>query len=89
MEDKKIDAFEKRRQRESSRKYDKQVSDIRKQEKAQHVKQEIDTVTRVRKSGKEAGAEGKQELEKVLNSRGMPTKSKKRLGMVRCCALCG
>jgi hypothetical protein len=43
IEEKRIDAFEKRKQRELNRKYNKQVSALRKSEKSQQVKSEINS----------------------------------------------
>ena len=89
LESKKIDAFEQRKTRENNRKYNKQVGELRKQEKHSAVKEEVDAVSRLRKSGEgdktgkltallEKGQRGSSRGEGDRSSGG---KSFKRLGM--------
>lgn len=49
LEDKKMEAFELRKQREMNKKFNKQVSILKKEEKAQKVKAEINETTNQRK----------------------------------------
>ncbi len=88
LETKKIDAFDKRKQRESSRKFDKQVADMRKQEKSSRVKQDIAAVSSLRRdsgaSSKAGGGKRSEQIkEAIKGSRGSGEKSKKRQAMVR------
>lgn len=48
LEEKKIDAFEQRKQRELNRKYNKQVSAMRKEEKSKATKSEIEAGKQMR-----------------------------------------
>ncbi len=81
MEDKRIEAFELRKNREQNKKFNKQVSDLKKQEKSKTKKTEIKEISKLRKSSA-SGDEKEQRLESIL--KGEPGgKSKKRLNMVR------
>ena len=51
LEEKKIEAFEQRKQRENNRKYNKQLTEIRKQEKHSAIKGEVEAYSKLRKSG--------------------------------------
>jgi hypothetical protein len=75
LEEKKMAAFEQRKQREVNRKFNKQVSELRKQEKSQKVKQNMEDVSDFKKGGG-GGRGGGADKE-------TPQKSKKRLAMVR------
>ena len=81
LEEKKIDAFEKRKQREVSRKYDKQVADMRKQEKSKKVKSEISEVAGLRAGGK-GSSDDPQAKRQKLNDVIEGGRSKKRMNMV-------
>jgi thiamine biosynthesis lipoprotein ApbE len=82
LEEKKIDAFEKRKQREVSRKYDKQVAALRKQENSSRVKAEISEVSKLRRNNSDTPQAKRQKLNEVLGDSDKPEKSKKRLVMV-------
>ena len=68
MQEKKIDALELRKNRETNRKFNKQVSDLRKQEKNQATKAQVDAVSRFRKGQDAGGADdaGKEGRLKAL-----------------------
>ncbi len=83
MEEKRIEAFELRKNREQNRKFNKQVSEIRKQEKSQDRKTHNEDLSKLRKSSDSGEREGR--LNKILDNK--PVKSRKREGMVRL-ALC-
>jgi rRNA-processing protein EBP2 len=91
-EQKKIEAYEMRRQRETNRKYNKQLQLQKKQERGQSSKEEINAVAALRKEGRGQGKlggkedeEGKAKLEKILGrgvgDRGRAEKSQKRKNM--------
>lgn len=82
VEEKRIEAFELRKNREQNRKFNKQVSEIRKQEKTQDRKAHNDEVSKIRKTGDKDEKEGR--LNKILDgAKGGPAqKSRKREGMV-------
>ncbi len=82
MEDKRIEAFELRKNKDNNRKFNKQVKELRKQEGAQQRKAQISEVSNLRK---DAAKEGKSSEEKVkqMIDEGPATKSKKRINMVR------
>jgi len=64
LEEKKITAFEQRKNRDVNKKFNKQVAALRKEEKLKSTKDEIKDVKRLRKGG---GSETiDHELEKVL-----------------------
>jgi len=67
LEEKKISAFEQRKNRDTNKKFNKQVATLRKEEKLKSTKDEIKDVKRLRKN-KEGGdnEEIDKELEKVL-----------------------
>ena len=86
-EQKKIEAYEMRRQRETNRKYNKQLQLQKKMEHGQKTKEEIEAVKKLR-SGAHGGEdeEGKAKLEKILKGRGIgdrgrTEKSQKRKNM--------
>jgi hypothetical protein len=87
VEEKRIEAFELRKNREQNRKFNKQVSEIRKQEKTQDRKAHNDEVSKIRKTGDKDEKEGR--LNKILEgAKGGPAqKSRKREGMVRTVSL--
>eukprot|EP01031_Cornospumella_fuschlensis_P041011 gene41011-50026_t len=78
IEEKKMAAFEQRKQREEHRKYHKQVAATKKAEKKQGEKdgvQQIEKVVKEKATGKDRG-DTDEKLEKLLSSQ--PGKSKKR-----------
>ena len=77
LEEKKMEAFEERKNREENRKYNKQVQEVRKQEKAKGRKDFNNDVTNSRKG------KGGEDIEELLanNKGGAAEKSKKRLAM--------
>jgi hypothetical protein len=90
LEEKKISAFEMRKNRDVNKKFNKQVANLRKEEKLKGTKDEINDVKRLRKGGDNGEAIDK-ELEKVLErnnkkprrgegERGKDEKSFKRAG---------
>ena len=87
-EQKKIEAYEMRRQRETNRKYNKQLQLQKKMEHGQKTKEEIEAVKKLRAgaSGGKEDEEGKAKLEKILKGRGIgdrgrTEKSQKRKNM--------
>lgn len=84
VEEKRIEAFELRKNREQNRKFNKQVSELRKQEKVQERKAHNEEVTQIRRTSDKNEKEGR--LNKILGSSGgdkqAPTKSFKRQGLV-------
>lgn len=66
MEEKKISAFEQRKNRDVNKKFNKQVAALRKEEKLKSTKDEIKDVKRLRKGGDNNSEAIDQELEKVL-----------------------
>jgi rRNA-processing protein EBP2 len=62
LEEKRIEAFEMRKNREKNRKFNKQVADLRKQEKSKDRKANIAQVTGLRK----AGEAGKEKIDALL-----------------------
>ena len=80
LEEKKIENFEKRLERDSNRKFNKQVAALKKQEKTQKVTKLVEDVKRLR-SDKNSNVEEK--LQKILHQdNGERKKSKKRVAMV-------
>jgi rRNA-processing protein EBP2 len=69
LETKKMDAFEKRRQRETNRKYNKQLQDLRKKEIKTKTKDATDAFTNLRKSGAK-GEKLDEKVEQLLHGRG-------------------
>lgn len=67
LEEKKMSAFEQRKQREQTRKFSKQVSDLRRQEKARATKDAVEEVSRLRKSG---GADKEGRLLQLVEGKG-------------------
>jgi hypothetical protein len=85
LEEKKIDAFEKRKQREVNRKYDKQVAALRKEETSARVKNEINEVTKIRKNSSDDQQSKRQKLNEVLNDGQDKSQGRnKRAVMVSC-----
>lgn len=86
-EQKKIEAFEMRRQRETNRKYNKQLQVQKKMEREQSSKDEISAVAQLRKNGKGMGGkdddEGKAKLEKILGGRGMGDRNRDEKSLKR------
>ena len=86
-EQKKIEAFEMRRQRETNRKYNKQLQLQKKMEREQSSKDEISAITHLRKSGKGLGGkddeEGKAKLEKILGGRGVGDRNRSEKSLKR------
>lgn len=78
IEDKRIEAFELRKNKDNNRKFNKQVKELRKQEGAQSRKAAISEVSNLRKEG----GEGTDERVQKLIDAAPATKSKKRLNMV-------
>jgi rRNA-processing protein EBP2 len=68
LETKKMDAFEKRRQRETNRKYNKQLQDLRKKEKSSETKGEIKEFDKLRKGGA-TGQAMDEKVEALLQGR--------------------
>lgn len=83
IEDKRIEAFELRKNKDNNRKFNKQVKELRKAEGAQSRKAQISEVSNLRKegSGEDGGASKEERLNKIIES-GPATKSKKRVNMV-------
>ena len=82
MEEKKIEAFEKRKSREVNRKYNKEIADMRKQAKVQSVKEEKESAKRMRKNNENEDDEEKSFSSGKKSTSSTPTKSKKRVAMV-------
>lgn len=80
LEDKKMEAFELRKQREMNKKFNKQVSILKKEEKAQKVKAEINETTKQRK-GKSSPAPSLDRLQDGDDSGSIQKKSSKRVAM--------
>ena len=84
LETKKMDAFEKRQQRESSRKYNKQIMEMKKQERSDKTKENIEDFTKLRKKGL-SGEQIDEKVEKMLGrgqgDRTRTEKSSKRKAM--------
>jgi hypothetical protein len=79
LETKKIEAFEKRKNRDFNKKYNKQVNELRKQEKSQERKTQS---SKDLDKFKDSGADNEHKRGKSENSdRIAPTKGKKRLNM--------
>lgn len=92
IEDKRIEAFELRKNKDNNRKFNKQVKELRKAEGAQSRKAAISEVSSLRKDrggadGEEGGVSKEDRLNKIIES-GPATKSKKRVNMVRTFKTC-
>lgn len=84
IEDKRIEAFELRKNKDNNRKFNKQVKELRKAEGAQSRKAQISEVSNLRKEKDGEGAGSKENrINKIINETGEATKSKKRINMVR------
>ena len=70
-------AFDLRKNRETNRKFNKQVADLKKQEKNQQTKHQIKEVGKLAK-----GKGGSDSVEKFLNNKEPSQKGPKRLAMV-------
>lgn len=84
IEEKRMDAFEKRKNREQNRKFNKQVSELKKQEHKKSEQQVFNEVAKLRKGSSSSGREDTEsKLEKILNSRDSdrPEQGKKRKAM--------
>lgn len=77
LEEKKIEGFEKRLQRDSNRKFNKQIAAVKKEERSKSATKLVDAVSDLRK-GKKGGVEAG--LEKILEG-DERKKSFKRIGM--------
>lgn len=77
LEEKKMSAFDLRKQRETNRKFNKQVADLKKQEKNQQTKHQIAEVGKLAK-----GKGGSDSVDKFLNNKEPSQKGPKRLAMV-------
>lgn len=83
IEEKRMDAFEKRKNREQNRKFSKQVSELKKQESKKSEQQVFKDVAKLRKGGSSSDGNTEEKLEKILNSRDgdRPEQGKKRKAM--------
>jgi rRNA-processing protein EBP2 len=84
VEEKKIEGFEKRLQRDSNRKFNKQVANVKKEEKSKTANKMVSDVTKVRKGYNKEGVE--EGLKKILGEDGERKKGLKRVNMV--CTVC-
>lgn len=84
IEDKRIEAFELRKNKDNNRKFNKQVKELRKQEGAQSRKEHISDVTKIRKDDTTDSAHKEERIKNIID--GQAVKSKKRINMVRCIA---
>ena len=80
IEDKRIEAFELRKNKDNNRKFNKQVKELRKAEGAAQRKQQIADVSNIRKEPAEGGESREDKVKKLIEA---PVKSKKRQNMVR------
>ena len=80
IEDKRIEAFELRKNKDNNRKFNKQVKELRKAEGAAQRKQQIADVSNIRKESVEGGESREDKVKKLIEA---PVKSKKRQNMVR------
>lgn len=81
IEDKRIEAFELRKNKDNNRKFNKQVKELRKQEGAQSRKEHISDVTKIRKDDTTDSAHKEERIKNIID--GQAVKSKKRINMVR------
>lgn len=81
LEEKKIENFEKRLERDSNRKFNKQVAALKKQEKSQKVSKMVEDVKKLR-TDKNKDSNVEEKLQKLLRQDGERKKSKKRMAMV-------
>jgi hypothetical protein len=79
LQEKKMEAFEQRKNRELNKKFNKQVSVQRKDERKQQMKEQFSAVKRLRTGG---DTDKEEKLSAILDSKG-PQKSKKRINMDR------
>jgi rRNA-processing protein EBP2 len=79
IEEKRMDAFDKRKNREQNRKFNKQLTEVKKQERSQGEQKVFKDVAQLRKGKKSDDTDAK--LEKILNSQERPQQGKKRKGM--------
>jgi hypothetical protein len=78
LEEKRIEAFEQRKNREQNRKFNKQLSLMKKQEKSKGEREVLNEINQIKKN---RDANSKEEkLERILST---PQQSKKRKAMVR------
>mmetsp|Transcript_18195 Transcript_18195/g.36646 ORF Transcript_18195/g.36646 Transcript_18195/m.36646 type:complete len:324 (+) Transcript_18195:114-1085(+) len=78
IEDKRIEAFELRKNKDNNRKFNKQVKELRKAEGAAQRKQQIADVSNIRKEPAEGGESREDKVKKLIEA---PVKSKKRQNM--------
>uniref|UniRef100_A0A7S3M572 Uncharacterized protein n=1 Tax=Spumella elongata TaxID=89044 RepID=A0A7S3M572_9STRA len=79
IEDKRIEAFELRKNKDNNRKFNKQVKELRKQEGAQSRKEHISDVTKIRKDDTTDSAHKEERIKNIID--GQAVKSKKRINM--------
>jgi hypothetical protein len=84
IEDKRIEAFELRKNKDNNRKYNKQVQELRKSEGAAQRKKQISDVSNLRKESAADGQSKEDKVKQLIDGEPL-TKSKKRVNMVRCC----
>lgn len=80
IEDKRIEAFELRKNKDNNRKFNKQVKEMRKEEGAQNRKSHIREVSNIRKDTTDS-SDKDERIKKIIDE--PATKSKKRINMVR------
>ena len=81
LEEKRIEAFEMRKNRENNRKFNKQVSELRKQEKVKDRKSNISEFSKLRKGSNSDSYNNSGQSEKTPKS-SISNKSPKRMAMV-------
>jgi len=86
MEEKKMEAFEQRKQRETNKKFNKQVQLLKKEEKSQQTKTNINNVTNLRKDQSGQKREREDSINKLVDGNDEDNhriKSQKRMKMVK------
>jgi hypothetical protein len=86
IEDKRIEAFELRKNKDNNRKYNKQVQELRKSEGAAQRKKQISDVSNLRKESAADGQSKEDKVKQLIDGEPL-TKSKKRVNMVRRCVI--
>lgn len=86
IEDKRIEAFELRKNKDNNRKFNKQVKEMRKEEGAQNRKSHIREVSNIRKDASADSGDKDERIKKIIDE--PATKSKKRINMVCVILLC-
>lgn len=79
IEDKRIEAFELRKNKDNNRKFNKQVKEMRKEEGAQNRKSHIREVSNIRKDSSADSGDKEERIKKIIDE--PATKSKKRINM--------